>query len=307
MMSRQGNTPYHHPTISIVITDFNGWTQTKECLGALQNSVFQDFEIILVDHGTSEETREGVQREAPDTILLRGSPDHWWAGSTNLGIRTALGGDAPYIMLLNNDCFVKPGTIGTLVKHANQSPSSIIAPVQRDNTTGEYIAITPRDLLLLGFIMWSGGPREITRVMRERELLPSRLIGGGRGVLIPRGVFTDVGLLDDKNLPHYYADHDFYMRCRAAGIPLLVAVDAEVDIDGSRTSSAKQVGCLTWKEFLSTLTDIRSHRNIAHLRELFKKHYPIRFLYFIGLWLSNLRYFSVYAIKRLKYLLSSHN
>lgn len=286
--------------ISIIITDFNGWIQTRHCLEALRKSKFQKFDVILVDHGTNDETRQGLLREYPEVVRISGSKELWWTGATNLGIRKALEGHAPYIMLLNNDCNVKSDTIDILLDGTNISKNAVIAPIQLDLLTGRYLSITPSDFLALGFTTWSSGPQSVTREMRAKRVLPTRLISGGRGVLIPRKVIETVGILDEINLPHYCADHDFYFRCRSLGVPLYVAVNAEVEIDSSRTSSASRIEEMSWREFLHSLQDVRSHRNIPHLRALFKKHYPIRHLYFIGLWLSVARYISVYLVKRLR-------
>ena len=299
-MHRQADPRNARPIISVVVADFNGWDQTRHCLAALQDSNFKEFEVILVDHGTTDETRQGLLLEFPRTIRVAGGQDLWWAGATNLGIRTALEGNAQFIMLLNNDCNVKPDTIGVLLGFSRKLPNAIVAPVQRELSSGRYLCITPRDLLLLGFPSWPGGPKNITQEMRAQGVLPTRLISGGRGVLIPRSVFGTAGLLDEENLPHYCADHDFFFRCRAMNIQLYVAVDAEVYIDDHRTSSANHIERLSWREFFQTLKDTRSHRNITHLRVLFKKHYPVRFFYPVGLWLSILRYFTVYIVKRLR-------
>jgi hypothetical protein len=180
---------------------------------------------------------------------------------------------------------------------ALETPDAIIAPVQRDASTGKWSSICPNENLLLGFATLRG-PITVTNHMRKQQLLPTRLIGGGRGVLIPARVFTHVGLLDEKNLPHYYADHDFFFRCRKAGIPLLVSIDAEVSIDATRTSMAQRIEEFNWSEFQKTLTSTRSHRNIKQIRALFKKHYPIPALYFIGVWFFVARYIGVYLFKR---------
>ena len=200
-------------------------------------------------------------------------------------------------MLLNNDCYVSPDTIGTIIRYALELQEAIIAPVQRQASTGAFIAITPRENMLLGFSTLSG-PRTVTDEMHAQHILPTRLIIGGRGVLIPAGTFSHVGLLDEANLPHYGADHDFYFRCRGAGIPMYVAVDAEVWIDDTRTTLSKGIQRLTWREFGGTLTSTRSHRNIKHISALFRKHYPIPSLYFIGVGLFVTRYIGVYLFKR---------
>jgi GT2 family glycosyltransferase len=204
-------------------------------------------------------------------------------------------------MLLNNDCYVTPETIGTLVRLWRDRPDSIIAPVQRDWRTGEVLCIAPRSLFLLGFPTWIG-PRALTAEIRSRELLPVGLICGGRGVILSRAVLEANGLFDEERLPHYGADHDFYLRARKRGIALYTATPAIVDIDHTRTSLANDPGRLTVRDFLDTLQSARSHRNIPHMTQLFRLHYPVKHLHMIGVALYTARYVTLYALRRIRML-----
>jgi GT2 family glycosyltransferase len=253
----------------------------------------------LVDHGTTDETGAGIRREFPEVVQITGGTDLWWAGATNLGIKAALEGNPKHIMLLNNDCYVSHEAVELLLKAAKKVPNAIIAPVQRDAATGDYISITPGENLLFGFTTLHG-PKHLTDSMRAKGLLPTRLIVGGRGSIIPSNIFRRIGMLDDESLPHYGADHDFYLRCRNAGIPLLVAANAEVAVDNRRTSLSRNVEALDWSEFRETLRSRKSHRNLKDVRALLKKHYPLKNFYLIGVGLCFIRYVGAYLFMRLR-------
>lgn len=292
--------------LHLVITDFNGSEQTRRCLQALHASLHQDFSILVVDHGTDGRTRDLLAREDPEIIRIEGSPDLWWTGATNLGIRAALAHGASAVMLVNNDCYVTPHTIGTLLELAQDQPGAIIAPIQRDWRSGEIICIRARTRFLLGFPTVPG-PRRLTPAMTHQPLLPVKLIGGGRGVILPARVLADLGLFDEENLPHYGADHDFYLRARRQGIPLRVATGAFVDIDDTRTTAADRPETLAFREFLRTLSDIRSHRNLRHVCALFRKHYPISRLYPLGVTLYIGRYLLAYLVRRAAFKLDRNH
>ena len=302
-MSREPPTAENAATgLHLVIADFNGCDQTRRCLQALRDSHCQDFTILIVDHGTDGRTREMLAHEYPEAIRIEGSPDLWWTGATNLGLRAALARGASAVMLLNNDCYVTPETIGTLLELVQDRPDAIVAPIQRDWRSGEIACISPRSRFLLGFPTIPG-PRRLTPAMAAQPLLPVRLIGGGRGVILPAGVLARLGLFDAETLPHYWADHDFYLRARRLGIPLYIATRAFVDIDNTRTTSADHPETLSWSAFLRTLRDTRSHRNLRDVAALFRKHYPIPGLYPLGVALYTGRYLLVYPVKRAGYLL----
>lgn len=288
--------------VHIIITDFNGYAQTKICLSHLKASTYQHFTTVIVDHGTTDETSEKTLIDFPDAIVIKGNPDLWWTGAVNMGIQYALANGSDRIMLLNNDCYMESKSLENLIKHTNDHSESIIAPVQYNWSTGEINTIAPYSSFLLGFPT-RPGPRKLTQKMKKDEIISSDLIVGGRGVIIPSQIFELLGFFDENNLPHYGADHDFYLRAKKKGVKLLIATDSFVGVDDTKTTIAKLPYLLSFKEFWNTLYDIRSHRNIFHVKALFKKHYPISHLYIIGVVLYLGRYTGIYLIQRLFHVL----
>jgi GT2 family glycosyltransferase len=284
--------------IFVVATDYNGWQQTRICLERLRASSFRDFTVLLVDHGTTDETRAGLATSFPEVVRLSASPQLWWAGATNVGIREALGRGADFVVLLNNDCYVTAETLSALVAHAGDARApAIIAPLQRNLRDGELRANRMTSCFWLGFptlqLPW---PADVKP--GEHRLLAARLIPGGRGVLIPASVFRQVGLLDEEALPHYYADHDFYLRCRRVGIPLYLALDAFVDIDNARTTAGDRPESMSWRQFRSSLVERRSHRNTRDISVLFRRHSPIPGVHYLGVLLHMLRFTLLYVAGR---------
>ncbi len=289
----------------IVITDFNGFTQTRRCLDALSASTYKDFTVLVVDHGTTEETRVELAKAYPWVIRLSGSPSLWWAGANNLGIRFALESGAKLIMLLNNDCYVTPDTIQILLDQSKKNKGAIIAPVQCDWITKRITSVNPISNFLLGFPNL-GGVKKIPDRMACNDVIPVKLIIGGRGVVLTSDVFSKVGLFDEIKLPHYGADHDFYLRANKKNIELFVSLRSYVYVDDTRTSLANIVNNNGLGESFRTLTDARSHRNIRDVSMLFKLHYPMPRLFFIGVLLYYTRFFLIYAAKRLSNFKNMH-
>lgn len=288
-------------SIAIIITDFNGFSRTRRCLKALQASIFTNFTVVVVDHGTCNETRDNLVENFPDVIRLTGSSELWWTGATNIGIRYALTSGADAIMLLNNDCYVTPDTIGELVAAWTTNQEAIIAPIQRDWQTGAIVTIVPRSLFLLGFPSMTSRQR-LTPDMQKKQLLSTKIIAGGRGALFHASIFLTLGLFDEKYLPHYWADHDFYLRARKKGYLLNVATKAFVDVDSSHTTIADNSGALTFRQWLQSLSSYRSHRNLAHVSELFRRHYPLKHMHLIGVALYTVRYGFLYLLRRTIFL-----
>ncbi len=283
----------------IIIPVFNGWPQTRQCLEALRQSRCQDFHTIIIDHGSSDESASCLGTDYPEVTRIVAPDSLWWAGATNAGIEYALSEGARLIMLLNNDCYPEPGCIGTLLAHyTGNSPDArlrIIAPQLTDNTTLEPLVTVARSCLALGFPTLAMDPH---RYHSAGKLISCHLIMGARGVIIPAAVFTKVGLFDAARLPHYLADHDFYLRCDKKGIPLLLDPSARVRVDSTRTTMARNLADLSLSQFRKTLSGQRSHKNVQDLTRFFRKHYPVPGLYLIGVALNLGRYAFMYLTAR---------
>jgi GT2 family glycosyltransferase len=286
----------------IIIPVLNRWEQTRTCLKRLMKGSYRDFRVIVVDHGSTDGTREGLRREFSEVIHLQGSTDLWWTGATNMGIREALRLGAHTVMLLNNDCYVETDTLRTLMLHREAANEVIIAPVQRSLQSGEIFTTRMTTCFLLGFPTLHLPGKPMYQPDKHR-LLPTRIIIGGRGVLIPASVFNRVGLLNEEQLPHYGSDHDFFLRCRKQGIPLLIAGDAILDVDEETTTLATRLGRMTLASFIRSLRDRRSHRNLPELTTLFRLHYPVPGLYLLGVTLNLMRYTTIYFTARLLHIL----
>lgn len=286
--------------IYVVIPVYNGWEQTEVCLQALKkSSLYQRLRVVVVDHGSTDATKATLPARYPEVMHLLGDSTLWWAGAANLGVRWAMADGAKRIMLLNNDCYVAQDMVERLLAHASKLGTAIIAPVQKDYDT-EKVIFDDRAgaCFLLGFPSFIPPQWWTMRRSRDQLLSPTRLIMGGRGVLIPAEVFKRVGLFDETALPHYWADHDFYLRCRKAGIALLTGLDANVYVDSRRTTLASELGALSVSDFVESLHSRRSHRNLRDLNALFRKHYPVKRLHYVGVTLNLARYLAVYLWQR---------
>lgn len=283
--------------LCVVIPVFNGWDKTRICLDALNSSSFTDFSVIVVDHGSTDGTRENLARLYPWVQRISGPPTLWWTGATNLGIRTAIDAGATRLVLLNNDSYVEKDTISTLLRHAAQSPDSVIAPIQKNIEDDSMSVPAATTCFLLGFSTLHL-PDFCHRKGVCENTLRARMIMGARGVLVTKTIFDRVGLFDECALPHYGADHDFYLRCKKIGVPLLIATDAAIHIDNSKTTLAKDYANMSVNDFVATLKDRRSHRNIKDLASLFRLHYPVKRLYWIGVGLNLLRHAARFALER---------
>lgn len=284
-------------SLSIVIPAFKDSHQLRHCLETLIQSSYADIEIIVVDHAPDDEITRWVSADYPQVTCLRGSPDLWWAGAVNIGIKYALKQGSDFIMPLNHDCYVRKNTIENLLMSLDAGINKIVSPIQFYIHSHKEV-VCAYSLFLLGFVTVIL-PARWCKIIFSNSLLPTGLIIGGRGAIINADIFSTVGYFDEISLPHYCADHDFYLRCKKAGIKLFTCTTAIVEVDDVAEYSGNEKPYHYLRNFKESLLNRSSHRNIKDTWILFTKHLPLKVFAIIGMVLYLVRYSFVYLLNYL--------
>ncbi|MGO4287658.1 methyltransferase domain-containing protein, partial [Bosea sp. TAB14] len=98
--------PHENPEISVLIVVWNKAYFTLRCLRALQ-SVSSKIEVILVDNASTDETTDMLSRVDGIRVIVNDANEGFLT-ATNRAAHAARG---QAFLLLNNDAFVRPGTI----------------------------------------------------------------------------------------------------------------------------------------------------------------------------------------------------
>ena len=188
--------------IYIVIPVHNRKSFTKDCIQSLQNQTYKDHKIIIVNDGSTDGTKEMLETEFPDVIVIHGDGNLFWTKAINLGIRKALALGAEYVFTLNNDTVAKSDLLEKMMEWAVKTPNALLGSLDLNFNTkkpyyGGEIINWPlaKSRLILDDL--DEGARH---GLHEVSLFPAR------GLLIPRKVFDAIGLFEEKKLPHYIAD-----------------------------------------------------------------------------------------------------
>lgn len=108
------------PKVSVIIVNWNGKGDTLDCLQSLADVDYPDYEVIVVDNGSTDGSTEAIRNNFPDVTLLETGRNLGFAGGNNVGIRRALESGARYLFLLNNDTIVDPHILTRLAEAAEQ-------------------------------------------------------------------------------------------------------------------------------------------------------------------------------------------
>jgi GT2 family glycosyltransferase len=113
---------------ALILVNWNGFEYTNQCLISL-NTCIQNFEIVVVDNGSTDESGKKLKAHHPHITLIQSESNLGFTGGNNLGITYAIDKSFEYIMLLNNDTFVEPNFLEVLVNYMNEHPEvGIVQP-----------------------------------------------------------------------------------------------------------------------------------------------------------------------------------
>ncbi len=111
--------------VSIIIPHWNNVDVLSECLNSISSTDYPDFEIIIVDNASNDNSVEWVKSNYPRVTLIENDKNYGYAGGCNIGADHANG---EYLIFLNNDTIQEKNWVSNLVETMNSN--SRIAALQ---------------------------------------------------------------------------------------------------------------------------------------------------------------------------------
>ena len=118
--------------VLVIVVAYNGMHWLQRCLSsvtALSGEVGQS--LFVVDNDSTDGSADFVASHFPQAHLVRSAENLGFTGGNNLGFRYALDYDYDYVYLLNQDAWLAPGALETLVAAAEAHPDfAVLSPLQ---------------------------------------------------------------------------------------------------------------------------------------------------------------------------------
>ena len=220
----------HGTSVTVVIPNYNGLKFMEPCMAALEKQTCKDFEILVVDNGSSDGSVDWLKSHQYPTIFLEENTG--FSGAVNVGIKAS---KTPFVLLLNNDTEVEPDFIGEMIKAIRRSDKIFAVSSKMVQMYHKELMDDAGDMYsVLGWAYQRGVGRSSKGYNREREVF-SACAGAA---IYRREVFEQIGYFDEMHFA-YLEDIDVCYRAKIFGWHNRYCPTAVVYHVGSGTSGSK--------------------------------------------------------------------
>ena len=210
-----------NPEITLVLVLFNRSELTFACLRSILECRGLSIEVIIVDNASTDDTSKLLDR-VRGARIIRNSENRHFLLAVNQATQEAKG---EYILLLNNDAQLLPGSIPNAIRTLNGSPGI--------GAVGGRIVFIDGSLQEAGSIVWQDGSC-LGYGRGDDPLAPEYMFRrdvdycSGAFLLTPRRIWEEMGGFDEAFKPAYYEEADYCMRLWKRGLRVVYEPDAVI-------------------------------------------------------------------------------
>jgi len=208
------------PKVVIIILNYVNWKDTSECLRSLENCTYPNFEILLIDNCSPNDSFSKLSELFPSIRIIVTQTNLGYTGGINFGITEALKKQTEYIFVLNSDTIVEKNFLSEIVTGIEQYPNVVAACsliLEERNRNKIWYAGG-------SLVKWRGLAVHHLQG-KSKQLLksnkPQRVsFITGCSILFRAGAFSKIGLEDDRFFM-YLDDIEYSARILKKGYDLL--------------------------------------------------------------------------------------
>lgn len=274
------------PKVLILLLNWNGKKDTLECLASLEKIDYPNFQPIVVDNGSTDDSVKALRAAHPLLPILETHQNLGFAGGNNVGIEWALRHHADWILLLNNDTVVDPQILKAFLAAAQEEPKAKIlgAKILRYHQ--------PETIDHLGGY-WNGPKGEFESPdmgQKDHPYFNMKKVDYvcGAALFMHRSVPEAIGLLE-PDFFLYWEESDYCFRAKRGGFEIWTAPEARVwhKVSSSFSGGKPHMHYFWWRSRLlwiernCTPEEKKNLYRKVLLPEIWKmtRHYLLKFLF----------------------------
>lgn len=228
-----------NPSVAIIILNWNGWLDTIECLESLEEMHYDNYNIILIDNGSSDSSIQQLEahlriksdsiqnnsfsdeyvdiygRSMGGTIIfIKNRANYGFARGNNIGIKYAIHElNSKYILLLNNDTIVYSEFLSELIGEAEKDSRIGICGAKLLNAFNKSIIDSTGHIIRWGAVIDRGhGEVDIGQYDDKPEVIGAM----AACCLYRKEMIDEIGYLDES-FNTMYEDAEFSWRAYKFG------------------------------------------------------------------------------------------
>lgn len=210
------------PLASVIVVSYDTLAYTRLCLAsALANTDYPNYELIVVDNGSTDGSAADIQLLAsryPQVRVIANEQNLGFSPGNNQGLAIARG---ELLVLLNSDTIVPPGWLTRLARHLSDPRLGQIGAAT--NRAGNEAQIEAPYATYGEFLAFAQARAAAYDGVRHAIRMPLMFCVAWR-----RDVLDAVGPLDERYETGMFEDEDYALRVKAAGYETAWAADAFV-------------------------------------------------------------------------------
>ncbi len=232
-------------SVHVVIVNWNSGVQLEECLqsfDAVANDAIVLTRVTIVDNASSDGSCDGLEDVPISLQVIRNADNRGFAAGCNQG---AAGSDADFLLFLNPDTRLMPGSIERPVQYLQSHDKTGIVGIQLVDTAGHVARNTSRNPTAWTMVGNSLGldrlapsvfpPHFVSDWPHDETRAVDQVMGAF--FMVRRKMFEMLGGFDEAFFV-YYEDLDFAVRAREHGYGSVYLADAQAFHRGQGTTDS---------------------------------------------------------------------
>ncbi len=247
--------------VAVIVLNYNKKNYILDCLDSIFKLEYNNFEVIVVDNGSTDGSFQEIKTKYPRTHLVLSKVNLGVAGGRNLGIEYAKENlDYKFLLFLDDDIVIDKNALTEMVKSFDINKNTgIVAPKCYMTNYPEKIQYAGGMSVNLytGKIKNIGGGEKDEGQFDESKFIPSC---GGLS-LISDELIKKVGSFDERFNPYGWEDVDLSLRATKNGFKIFYNHEAIVYHKGGKKGRGKAIDEYEFSKSKNYFYLLRKHAN----------------------------------------------